>query len=59
MKERGIQKPTVLETVKNPDAVRLEEDDLKLFRKEYSKRTLEIVAEIKKNKIIIVTFYWL
>lgn len=55
MRERKIRRQEVKEAIKNPDMKRTMTDGITIFRKE----KLEIVSEIIKNKIIVITIYWL
>ena len=59
MHERKVSRRQVAMTVKKPDSVGTEESDVKLFRREFNSHTLEVVAEAAKNKIIIITVYWI
>jgi hypothetical protein len=55
MRERKISRKKAREAIKNPDAKRTRLDGIVIFRK----GKLEIVGEIVKNKIIVITIYWL
>lgn len=61
MRERKITKAQVVETVKNPEIEMAEDDDIKLLRKHFGNQSLEVAVEMKggKNKIIVITLYWL
>lgn len=55
MRERNIMKRDVIQAIKNPYTRQTESENVKIFRKE----NLEVIGEIKKNKIIVITLYWL
>jgi hypothetical protein len=59
MKERKVLKRQVVGLLKSPDSVVIEEDKLKSFQKKFGRKVLEVIAEVNKNKIIIITLYWL
>lgn len=56
IRERRISKAQVLETIKNPEIEILEDDNIKLLRRRFGSKSLEIAAEIKsgKNKTVVV-----
>lgn len=55
MRERNVAKQDIIQAIKQPDIQQRESENVEIFRKE----NLEVVGEIKKNKIIIITLYWL
>ena len=59
MRGRGVSRRQVAVTVEEPDLVETDANDVKLFGRKFSSHALEAVAEISKNKIIIITVYWL
>lgn len=59
MREREASRRQVTVTVEEPDLVETEENGVRLFRRKFNGHTLEVVAETGKNKIIIITVYWL
>jgi hypothetical protein len=59
MNERKVTKSQVTVALKTPDIITDEEDGVKIFRKKLGNKILEVVAEIKKNKFIVITLYWL
>jgi len=59
MRERGISRAQVLETIKNPEIEIMEDDNIKLLRRKFKDKSLGIAIESGKNKIIVVTLYWL
>lgn len=59
MKERKILRVHAILAVAHYDFTKREEGDAQLYRKKIHDKTLEVVAEIKKNKIIIITLYWI
>jgi hypothetical protein len=58
-RERKVSRQQVIATIKEPGSVSTEGGGVKLFRRKFSGRTLEVVSEISKNRIIIITLYWL
>jgi hypothetical protein len=59
MAERKISKQQVITTLKQPDAKKDGIDRTKLLQKKYRDKTLEVVVEFYKNKIVIITLYWI
>ena len=57
MAERSISRAQTTKTIKEPDRIIEEDDQIKIFRKSFGDTTLEVVAEIKKLKIVIITVY--
>ena len=55
MRERKIDRKEAQKAVKSPDMKKTMADGITIFKKE----KLEIVGEIIKNKIIVITIYWL
>lgn len=55
MRERKIRKQEARKAIENPDAKRSMSDGVIIFRK----NSLEIICQIVKNKIIVITIYWL
>jgi hypothetical protein len=58
MHGRKVTKAQVCSVITKPDSVRIEHG-VKIYQKTMGKQALEVVGEIKKNKIIVVTAYWL
>ncbi len=59
MRERKIARAQVLETIKNPEIEIVEDDNIKLLRRKFKDKSLEVAVESGKNKIIVITLYWL
>lgn len=59
MQERKVSRRQVAATVNEPDLAETEENGVRLFRRKFNSHALEVVAETSKNKIIIITVYWL
>ncbi len=59
MRERKVSRAQVLETIKNPEIEIVEDNNIKLLRRKFKNKPLEIAVETGKNKIIVVTLYWL
>ena len=59
MRERKILRAQVIETVEHPEIEIVEDDDIKLLRKKFGNKSLEVAIESGKNKIIVITLYWL
>ncbi|MDP3934966.1 MAG: DUF4258 domain-containing protein [Candidatus Giovannonibacteria bacterium] len=59
MRERKISKAQVSMVLEHPESAESEEGNIKILRKKFENRALEIVIETGKNKIIVVTLYWL
>ena len=59
MRERKISRAQVIETIKHPEIEMIEDDDIKLVRKKFGNKSLEVAIESGKNKVIVITLYWL
>ena len=57
MKERRISRAEVAITVRHPDVIE-ENNGIQIFRKRYKLSSLEVVTEVKKGKLIVITLYW-
>ena len=55
IRERKIKKQDVREALKNPDTKRTASNGVTIFQK----NKLEVAGEVIKNKIIVVTVYWI
>lgn len=55
MRERNVTKRDIIQAIENPNMRQKESANVEIFRKE----NLEVICEIKKNKIIVITLYWL
>jgi len=58
MTERSVSRVQVMHALQTPDRI-IEEDNIRIFRKRIEDATLEVVAEIKKREVVIITLYWL
>jgi len=58
MAERKISKAQVTATIEKSERVVSEEDNIKIYSKKFDARTLEVVGEVIKHKIIVITVYW-
>ena len=59
MRERKISKSQVIATVENPESAKPQDNNLKILQKRFSTKVFELVIESGKNKVIVVTLYWL
>lgn len=59
MQERSITKQQVTRAVLKPDRIIADEDRISLFQRDIGSRTLEVVGKVSKNKVIVITTYWL
>jgi len=59
MRERKILKSQIIAAIENPESAESQENDLKILRRKFGDKILELVIESGKNKVIVVTLYWL
>lgn len=59
MLERKVSKAQVLTALRRPDGIEDEDGGVQLFKKRFTDRVLGVVAEIKLNKTIVITIYWI
>lgn len=59
MRERKISKAQVSIVLEHPESAESEDGNIKILRKKFGNKVLEIVIETSKNKIIVITLYWL
>ena len=58
MRGRKVTKTQVAATIKNPEIEIIESGGVKLLRKKFKDKSLEVAIESGKNKIIVITLYW-
>ncbi len=58
MRERNIAKSQIVNALAKPDSAISENGNVTLFKKRYGKKILGVVAEVFKQKFIVVTAYW-
>ena len=59
MRERKVSKAQIIAAIENPESTELQENSIQIIRKKFSGKILELVLETGKNKLIVVTLYWL
>ncbi|OGF61924.1 hypothetical protein A2926_00360 [Candidatus Giovannonibacteria bacterium RIFCSPLOWO2_01_FULL_44_40] len=59
MRERKVSRAQVLETIKNPEIEIVEDGNIKLARRGFAGKSLEVAIENGGNKTIVITLYWL
>ena len=59
IKERKISKEEMEIAVSNPDSIKHIFNNKFIIRKSFNKKILEIVYTKEKDKILIITCYWL
>ena len=59
IRERKISKAQIVAAIENPEYTKLQENNIKIIRKKFGGKILELVLETGKNKLVVVTLYWL
>lgn len=59
MRGRNIAKAYAITTLKWPETILDEDGGIKLYRRKFGSKILEVVVEVGKNKFTIITLYWL
>jgi len=57
LKERGIFKELVIEAIRNPDEIDLENDIRKIAQKLISGRLLRVIYDEEENSTIVISAY--
>ena len=57
MRERGVSHKDIEVCVMRPARVAMETDRIRRFQKSFAYGTIEVVAEIRGNRCIVITVY--